>query len=271
MARLSPRSFAAVVTFMITAAATVYVISPVSIFAPYTMRLRRDAVPQDSRILGLVITILYLIAAFLLTRYENSKQQDAADMSVNEDSLLVDNASTNPQDAAAQDPNENRKLVAAGVSGSTMSVGLGLSQMVAPSKIYGFLDVTGFARGTWDPTLACVMGGGVVMSALSYALIGYPNLLFLGKKDRTSGMSCPLALKDDGKFSVPINNNLDAKLFGGAAIFGVGWAMAGMCPGPAIFLVGASIPLVAFIWLPAYIVGAHLAQKSTGEGGQTCF
>lgn len=272
MARLSPRSFVAVITFMTTAAATVYVLSPVSVFASYTTWLRRDSPPDPSRILGLILMALSLVGAFLLTRYENHRQQQQDNATTfvvpaNEDSLLVvdnkNSVSANPQDAAVaqDDPNEHRKLVAAGVSGSIMSIGLGLSQMVAPSKIYGFLDLMGFARGTWDPTLVCVMGGGVLISALSYAFIGYPNLLFLGKKDRANAMSCPLALKENGKFSVPSSTNLDVKLFGGAAIFGIGWAMAGMCPGPALFLVGASIPFVAFLWMPAYILGAYLAQR----------
>ena len=267
MARLSLRSFAAVVTFMITAAVTVYVVSPVSIFAPYTSWLRRDAVPNPVRILGYVITAVFIVVAFILNRYENRKQNDTNNVPVNEDSLLVDNPTGNTaQDSETQDQDiEQRKLVAAAVSGSLMSVGLALSQMIAPSKIYGFLDLSGFARGTWDPTLAFVMGGGVLVSSLSYAVIGYPNLLFLGKKDRASAMQCPLALKNDGSFSVPSSSTIDGKLIGGAAIFGIGWAMAGMCPGPALFLVGSSVPFVAFLWLPSYVIGAYVAQRSMGR------
>lgn len=261
MARLSRRSFAAVITFMITGAATVYVVSPVSIFAPYTQWLRRGKVPNPLRFLGYVITALFVVIAALLVRQEK-KQHQIDSMPVNEDSLLVDDSVANPQESEALDhSNEQRKIVAASVSGCLMSVGLAFSQMVAPSKIYGFLDLTGFARGTWDPTLVFVMGGGVLISSLSYVVIGYPNLLFLGKKDRANGMSCPLALKNDATFSVPSNRIIDGKLFGGAALFGVGWAMAGMCPGPALFLVGSSIPFVAFLWMPAYVVGAYLAQR----------
>lgn len=264
MARLSPRSFVAVAAFMITGAATVYVISPVSIFAPYTTWLRRDAVPDPVRILGYILTAVFIVVAFVLSRYEEKRLQDSS-MPVNEDSLLVDDPVATPQEetiATRDERNEQRKLVATSVSGCLMSVGLAFSQMVAPSKIYGFLDLAGFARGTWDPTLAFVMGGGVIISALSYAAIGYPNLLFLGKKDQANALTCPVALKDDATFSVPSNTTIDGKLVGGAAIFGIGWAVAGMCPGPAVFLVGSSIPFVAFIWLPAYIVGAYLAQKS---------
>jgi hypothetical protein len=264
MARLSVRSFVAVITFMITAAVTVYVISPVSIFAPYTSWLRRDAVPNPARILGYVITAVFIMVAFILMRYENKKHKDINNVPVNEDSLLVDEPTGNAaQDSQDQDI-EQCKLIAAAVSGSLMSVGLALSQMIAPSKIYGFLDLTGYTRGTWDPTLAFVMGGGVIISSLSYALIGYPNLLFIGKKDRASAMQCPLALKNDGSFSVPSSTTVDGKLIGGAAIFGIGWAMAGMCPGPALFLVGSSVPFVAFLWLPSYVFGAYVAQRSMG-------
>jgi hypothetical protein len=264
LARLSPRSFAAVMTFMLTAAITVYIISPVSIFASYTTWLRRDTVPYPVRILGYAITLVFILAAVTVTGLEKKSQQDLA-MPVNEDSVLVEQQSTELSDSI----NEKRKLVPAGISGCMMSFGLALSHMVAPSKIYGFLDLTGFARGTWDPTLAFVMGGGVIISALSYAAIGYPNLLFLGRKDRASQLSCPLALKNGASFSIPSSRNMDAKLFGGAAIFGIGWAMAGMCPGPALFLVLSSIPFVAFLWLPSYIVGAYVAQKMGTNGSST--
>lgn len=245
-------------TFMFTAAITVYIISPVSVFAPYTTWLRRDTVPYPVRILGYAMTLMFILAAALVTRLEKKSHQDTA-MPVNEDSVLVEQQGTDTNDTI----NEQRKLVAAGISGCLMSGGLALSQMVAPSKIYGFLDLSGFARGTWDPTLAFVMGGGVLVSALSYAAIGHSNLLFLGK-GRASALSCPLALKNDASFSVPSSRTMDAKLFGGAAIFGVGWAMAGMCPGPALFLVFSTIPFVAFLWLPSYIIGAYVAQKSMG-------
>ena len=91
--------------------------------------------------------------------------------------------------------------------------GLTLSQMINPRKVISFLDIT----GNWDPSLAFVMG-----AALTVTFIGYKVVL---KK------YSPLFIS---KFQLPTHNNIDARLIFGAAIFGIGWGLAGLCPGPAI-------------------------------------
>ncbi len=105
--------------------------------------------------------------------------------------------------------------------GVTFGLGLAISGMTHPAKVQNFLDIT----GRWDPSLACVMGGGLCASALAYQ--------FARRR------SAPLLAK---RFFLPDKTKLDARLIGGSALFGVGWAAAGMCPGPAL----ANMALPAF-------------------------
>ena len=99
------------------------------------------------------------------------------------------------------------------LAGLIFGGGLILSEMVNPARVLGFLDVS----GRWDPTLAFVMGG-----ALAVAGIGY-RLAFLRGRPLFSGV-----------FSVPANRVIDIRLVAGAVLFGIGWGLAGLCPGPAI-------------------------------------
>ena len=107
-------------------------------------------------------------------------------------------------------------LVHALVTGTTFGLGLSLSGMVNPQKVSGFLDVT-CRHGPWDPSLACVMAGGLALSAAGYAVKPLLRKPVLGDK-----------------FRVPATQVVDASLVGGSALFGIGWGLAGMCPGPAL-------------------------------------
>lgn len=98
--------------------------------------------------------------------------------------------------------------------GILFSIGLGVSQMTNPSKIINFLDIT----GSWDPSLAFVMGG-----ALSVYLLGYKLLLPKRSKSVLGG-----------DFQIPTKKNIDPQLIIGSIVFGIGWALAGFCPGPGI-------------------------------------
>jgi uncharacterized membrane protein YedE/YeeE len=106
-----------------------------------------------------------------------------------------------------------RRLVFAVAAGLLFGLGLVLSGMTQPEKVIGFLDVT----GAWDPSLALVMGGALLVHAPVYRLI----------RRRTS----PLF---EIAFTVPTRNDLDSSLFAGAALFGAGWGLGGYCPGPAV-------------------------------------
>ena len=103
------------------------------------------------------------------------------------------------------------------LSGLLFGAGLALSQMVDPNKVLGFLDVAGMPAGAWDPSLAFVMIGALAVTAPGYWLV-------LRRK-------APFAA---ASFQLPTRKDIDAPLVGGAAVFGIGWGLAGYCPGPAI-------------------------------------
>ena len=111
----------------------------------------------------------------------------------------------------------NRSVVAFAV-GLIFALGLGLSGMTQPGKVIGFLDVL----GNWDPSLLFVMASALAVHMTAYRLI----------RKRAS----PLLAAE---FEIPINRTIDRKLAVGAAIFGVGWGLAGYCPGPAIVSVAS--------------------------------
>ncbi len=120
-----------------------------------------------------------------------------------------------------------KRLVVAYVCGLLFAVGLGISGMTHPSKVLAFLD---FA-GDWDPSLALVMGAGVLV-----------NFVFFRMATRRGA---PLLAPS---FSLPTKTAVDASLLGGAALFGVGWGLGGFCPGPAIVsVVTGATPVVAFV------------------------
>lgn len=99
------------------------------------------------------------------------------------------------------------------VSGILFGGGLALSRMTDPERVLGFLDIF----GRWDPTLAFVMLGAVIVMAVAWRI--------------QRRMAKPVLAQ---KFSLPDRRDLDGKLIIGSALFGVGWGLAGLCPGPAI-------------------------------------
>jgi len=106
-----------------------------------------------------------------------------------------------------------KQLLAALLSGLVFGAGLALAGMTNPAKVLSFLDVA----GDWDPTLALVMGSALGVNAAAYAF--------------TRRRAKPLFAE---VFALPTRADLDARLLGGAALFGVGWALVGLCPGPAL-------------------------------------
>jgi uncharacterized membrane protein YedE/YeeE len=98
-------------------------------------------------------------------------------------------------------------------AGLLFGAGLALSGMINPARVLGFLDVA----GAWDPTLAFVLGGALLPSALSYALV--------------RRMKRPVMAEE---FCIPQNRTIEKRLLAGGAIFGIGWGLVGLCPGPAI-------------------------------------
>lgn len=130
-------------------------------------------------------------------------------------------------------------MFAAFVSGALFALGLSLSGMTEPARVIGFLDIT----GAWDPSLAFVMGGAVSVYALLYRLI-------------VRRLDQPLVAD---AFHLPTRARPDTKLLVGAALFGAGWGLAGLCPGPALVALGAG-KLEAALFTLAMIAGSWLAS-----------
>jgi len=130
-------------------------------------------------------------------------------------------------------------LAVAAVSGALFGIGLYVSQMVDPLKVLHFLDFTAIPTGGWDPSLAFVMGGGLAVMA---------GAVWLGRR-----RAQPLF---DTRFHEPEFTRIDSKLIAGAALFGIGWGMSGICPGPAISLI-AFWPEHLAIYLVALFAGSY--------------
>jgi uncharacterized membrane protein YedE/YeeE len=124
------------------------------------------------------------------------------------------------------------KLFTAFAAGLVFGCGLLVSGMADPSKVLGFLDLA----GAWNPSLALVMAGAIVLGAPGFALLRRRRLSLLGE---------PMQL--------PTARRIDRRLLGGSLLFGLGWGLAGICPGPAVVLVGAGL------WQGALFAGAMLA------------
>ena len=116
-----------------------------------------------------------------------------------------------------------RTVLPALLSGALLGAGLALSDMINPARVLAFLDIA----GAWDATLVFVMGGAVAAAAIGYIVARRMHQPLLGSR-----------------FFIPENRALDARLVLGAALFGIGWGLAGVCPGPAV------AALVFGLWQP---------------------
>ena len=130
-------------------------------------------------------------------------------------------------------------LATAGISGLLFGAGLYVSQMVDPLKVLRFLDFTAIPTGGWDPSLAFV-----IVPAIAVMFIA----IRIGRRRQA-----PLF---DAQFNEPEFHHIDAPLVCGAALFGIGWGMSGICPGPAISLI-AFWPDNLLIFLSALFVGSY--------------
>lgn len=135
----------------------------------------------------------------------------------------------------------NRQVIIGLLAGIIFGAGLAISGMADPARVRAFLDIT----GAWDPTLAFVMGGAMIPMAIAWRI--------------RRNMQRPLAAS---VFDLPTATRLDRKLLAGATIFGVGWGIAGLCPGPAIADLAVR-PWPAAIFVVAMLAGmaVHRAQS----------
>ena len=129
-------------------------------------------------------------------------------------------------------------------AGVVFALGLGLAGMTQPAKVFGFLNVF----GTWDPSLAFVMGGAIAVHAVAVRL--------------AAGRPAPILAE---RFSGPTRTAIDGRLLGGAALFGVGWGLGGYCPGPAIVSLASLdlAPIVVVVGMIAGMLAHDLRASST--------
>jgi len=127
------------------------------------------------------------------------------------------------------------------ISGVVFGAGLILSGMSDPAKVFGFLDIS----GKWDPSLALVMAGGIGVAILPFA--------FATRLER-SWLGLPITLPEETAISRP--------LVVGSALFGVGWGLAGICPGPALISLGSGY-LPGTIFAIAMFVGMEIGDRIT--------
>lgn len=148
-------------------------------------------------------------------------------------------------------------IASAALSGLLFGAGLYVSQMVDPLKVLRFLDFTAIPTGGWDPSLAFVIGPAILVMAIAVQIgtrRGRPLL--------------------DQRFHEPTRSHIDLPLVAGAALFGLGWGMSGICPGPGIALI-AYLPENLWVFLGALAVGSlaggflinyHEAPKAVETG-----
>lgn len=133
------------------------------------------------------------------------------------------------------------KIFAALLSGLVFGFGLILSQMVNSAKVIAFLDVF----GNWDPSLALVMGAALVVTGIGYRLVWRAK-----------------SPAFETRFHVPENRKIDTSLMGGAVLFGAGWGLVGLCPGPALTALsfGGAEVLAFVVAMLVGLIGAKVVR-----------
>lgn len=125
------------------------------------------------------------------------------------------------------------------LAGVIFGIGLLVSGMANPARVIGFLDIT----RVWDPSLAFVMGGAISVGFLAFRSV----------KHRTHSLC-------GGTINLPTSKQIDKRLIGGAILFGIGWGLAGICPGPGLVLLGAGVGK-GLIFVGAMIAGMLLFER----------
>lgn len=129
-------------------------------------------------------------------------------------------------------------IVAALLIGLLFGLGLVVSGMANPAKVQNFLDLF----GTWDPSLAFVMGGAIAVAAPGFLLV----------RKRAHPVFKP-------SFSWPTRSDIDGQLLSGSALFGVGWGLVGLCPGPAMVAATTLLPEIG-LFIAAMLAGLMLSK-----------
>jgi uncharacterized membrane protein YedE/YeeE len=132
------------------------------------------------------------------------------------------------------------------VAGLVFGVGLLVAGMANPAKVLGFLDLA----GAWDPSLAFVMAGGIAVGLLAFTVARRRTVSFLGEA-----------------MHLPTARHVDRRLVGGSLLFGIGWGLAGICPGPALVLLGTGAPQ-GLVFVIAMLAGMWLFERFERAAGR---
>lgn len=139
-------------------------------------------------------------------------------------------------------------LLTALLTGLVFGIGLIISGMANPAKVLGFLDIT----GAWDPSLVLVMAGAIAVGSVAFFVAGRRARSFLGAEMR-----------------LPAAGRIDRRLLAGGALFGIGWGIAGFCPGPGLVALGMG-EIKALVFVIAMLAGMgvfELIERGRGRHG----
>jgi uncharacterized membrane protein YedE/YeeE len=131
------------------------------------------------------------------------------------------------------------------LAGLVFGIGLIVSGMANPAKVLGFLDLT----GSWDPSLAFVMAGAIAVGAVAFTV---------ARRRASSFLGLPMKL--------PTADKIDRRLIVGGLLFGIGWGLAGFCPGPALVALGMGLPK-AVVFVMAMLAGMGLFEVLERRSG----
>ena len=126
--------------------------------------------------------------------------------------------------------------------GLIFGLGLVIAGMSNPAKVLNFLDVAGIGSGVWDPSLAFVLAGAIAVTFVGYKLVLRRGQPIFGET-----------------FHLPTAQDIDARIMAGPAIFGIGWGLAGFCPGPAFTALTSGVPAAIFV---AAMLAGMLAART---------
>lgn len=265
LARRSKRSLCAVLAFMgtgVLAATTLSSSSPLPQGGDNDAALLLLLPTETSRKTGDLLTIGFVVASFralVVARGGSAasrEQQQRIPLKPPPEAPPV--VSTPPPTP----PSGDASALVASLSAALFSIGLATGGMIENKHVLGFLDAGGLLDGTWDPTLLFVMVGGLLVSLGSYEFVPGYNLLLTGARQFQRPWSEPSSATGAalaGFRNIPTKTVIDWKLLFGAAAFGTGWGVGGLCPGPSMFLAASGYPSVLYLWWPAFSIGSWVA------------
>lgn len=236
LGRRSPRSLAAVLTFMASGAVTAFISRSPKVLPYLTTSVNPFfSADMDNALMVIVPSAIVLAGAVLLNRYRVHLAKCAADPKAEE--CYVPPTPSSSSSLAMH--------AASFLSSFMFGMGLGVSGMCSAERVLRFLDFAG--PSGWDPTLMGVMGGGVAVTFSAFHYFKNNNVLTTLNSNVDLGKKLNMGL-------VQANLKVDWRLICGSALFGMGWGLGGMCPGPAIVSLGAALP-AAGKFIPGLIMG----------------